>query len=134
MYTHSIYHRILRSSALITAFLLVFESGVLVPRTAVLSLITAQYLVANVVSMTASVPPNEVNTVAAELETRRQELDVRERDINARAEDGAFVSTSLLTYILAAVLVGQTVLILLNYFFDYRRARIRSVQSQTVSS
>ncbi len=134
MYTQSIYHRVLRSSALITAFLLVFESGVLVPRTAVLSLMTEQYLVANIVSMTASVPPNEVNTVAADLKNRGQELDQRERNINARANDAVFVSTSWLTYILAAVLVGQTALILLNYFFDYRRARIRSVQSPAVSS
>jgi hypothetical protein len=111
-----------------------FESGVVVPRTAVLSLVAEQYLLANVVSMTASVAPNEDNTLAAQLKAKGQELDQRERDIDARAQDAAVVSTSWLTYILSAVLVGQTVLILLNYFFDYRRAKRRVAQSQTVSS
>ena len=128
------YHRILRTAAVITAFILMFESGVIVPRTAVLSLMTEQYLIANVVSMTASVAPNEDNTLAAQLKARGQELDQREREIDARAQDAAVVSTSWLTYILSAALVGQTVLILLNYFFDYRRAKRSVTQSRTVSS
>jgi hypothetical protein len=111
-----------------------FESGVIVPRTAALSLVTEQYLLANVVSMTAAVAPNTDNTLAAQLKQRGQELDQKEREIDARAQDAAVISTSWLTYILSVVLVGQTVLILLNYFFDYRRAKRRVMQSQTVSS
>lgn len=134
MYTHSIYHRILRSGVLITAFLLIFESGVIVPRTAVLSLMTEQYLYANVVSMTASVAPNEVNTLAADLKKKGDELDQREREINAQAHDTSIVSLSPISYILTAILLGQTVLIVLNYFFDYRRARRGLRLPQTVSS
>ena len=133
MYTPSMYHRVLRTSAVITALVLAFESGVVVPRTAVFSLATEQYL-ANVVSMTASVAPNEVNTLAADLQKKGDELNQRERDINARAEDTTIVSVSSFTYFLTAILIGQTVLILLNYFFDYRRARRRQTQPQAVSS
>ena len=133
MYTPSMYHRVLRTSAVITALVLAFESGVVVPRTAVFSLATEQYL-ANVVSMTASVAPNEVNTLAADLQKKGDELNQRERDINARAEDTTIVSVSSFTYFLTAILTGQTVLILLNYFFDYRRGRRRKTQPQAVSS
>jgi len=133
MYTPSLYHRILRSSAVVTALVLIFQSGVAVPRTAVFSMATEQYL-ANVVSMTASVAPNEVNTLAADLKKKGDELNAREREINARAQDTTIVSVSSFTYFLTAVLVAQTVLILLNYFFDYRRARRRQAQTLPVSS
>jgi hypothetical protein len=133
MYTPSLYHRVLRTSAVVTTLILAFESGVVVPRTAVFSLATEQYL-ANVVSMTASVAPNEVNTLAADLKKKSDELNAREREINARAQDTTIVSTSSFTYVLIAILVGQTVLILLNYFFDYRRGKRRQIQTQPVSS
>ena len=119
---HSVYHKALRTSAVLVATILAFESGAVIPETALLSHITLGQL-ANVVGMHASVPTNEINTLALELQRRSTELDTREREINAQARDTAITSHPYVTYILAAILSGQLVLIILNYVFDYLRAR-----------
>lgn len=123
----SIYHRVLRSSAVLVAVVLAFESGAVIPETALLSKVATQQL-ANAVGMYASVPSNEINTLAADLQRKSTELDTREREINAQARGAAIVSNPYVTYILAAVLSGQLLLIILNYIFDYRRERRRALQ------
>ena len=118
---HSAYHKTLRSSTVVTACLLAFASGVIVPDTRVLTMSTERYL-ANVVGMNASVPPNEINTLSAELSKRADQLDQREREIDARARGNIFANP-LVMYTLIAILTLQLVLIVTNYALDYRRSR-----------
>jgi hypothetical protein len=118
---HSTYHRVLRSSIVVTACVFAFASGAVVPDTRVLTLSTERYI-ANVVGMTASVEPTEINTLSGELAKRSDELDRREREIDARARSDAFSNSSTL-YVLTAILALQLVLIVTNYVLDFRRAR-----------
>lgn len=118
---HSAYHKILRSSAVVTVLLLVFASGAIVTDTRVLTQSTERYL-ANVVGVGASVPANDVNTLSGELAKRSDELDRREREIDARVRGDIFANPTVM-YTLIAVLALQLLLIVTNYVLDYRRAR-----------
>ena len=69
---YSIYHKILRTSAVLVAAVLAFQSGAIVPGTALLGSAAERYL-ANTVSMSASVVPNSENTLATEL--KREKLN-----------------------------------------------------------
>lgn len=122
---HSAYHKLLRSSTVVTACVLAFASGVVVPDTRVLTVSTERYL-ANVVGMTASVQPNEFNTLATELKDRSEELDRREREIDARARQ-SIIAEPLTIAVLSAILGVQLLLIVANYYFDYRRSRATRV-------
>ena len=126
-----IYRSILRISAVVTACVLVFQSGLLSDHTAVLYNQTADNLGA-MVGMSASVAPTEHNTITAELTKQKQLLASREEQIAQReielglssGEDSAQPS-QVTTYLLAAVLLIQLVLLVLNYGLDYLRARER---------
>lgn len=118
---HSAYHKILRSSTVVTACLLAFASGAIVPDTRVLTMSTERYL-ANVVGMNAAVEPNEINTMSADLNKRADQLDLREREIDARARGNIFTNPTVM-YMLIAILSLQLMLIVANYILDYRRAR-----------
>ncbi len=125
MRPHTYYHRTLRSAAVITALVLIFDSGLVQPETKTLSDSAYQYL-ANTVGVMAVVPPNELNTITAELTARSQELDQRERDIEARVRDqGGMSDTS--TYVLSSILFILLVLIVINYALDFYRYRRREV-------
>ncbi len=122
--THSHYHSTLRVSLLVTAFVLVFDSGIVSPLTKQLSDNTMLYL-AQSAGVFAQIEPNEYNTITAELTKREAELAAREaelREIGAR--DFGDEPTDYSTYILAAILFILTVLITLNYVLDWRRARM----------
>lgn len=127
------YHRILRISALTLALLLLFDSGVLLPVTAQLSQDTQQYL-ATVIGVNAGVAPTELNQITAQLTQRQTDLDAREAVLQAREisvnlnGEGGTVDYS--SYILSVLLFVILVLIVLNYFLDYRRAR-RTLMQQT---
>ncbi len=118
---HSTYHRVLRSSTVVTAFIFAFVSGAVVPDTRVLTLSTERYI-ANVVGMTASVEPTEINTLSGQLAKRSDELDRREREIDARARNDVFANATTV-YVLTVILALQLVLIVTNYILDFRRAR-----------
>lgn len=123
-YTH--YHKILRISAVVFTFVLVFVSGVVSKTTSELSLNAGNY-VANAIGMSASVQPTELNTLTSQLTQRQLELDARESELKQReiavniAEGGA--GSNKATYVLAAILFILLVLILLNYILDYLRSR-----------
>lgn len=125
-----LYHKILRSTTLVLALVLLFESGLLGETTQQLSRATGMQ-VAAVVGVKAEVPENEYNVFTAELTKRQQELDEREaaitaREIDARATDNAFGGTAgsgLSTYILSSILFVLLVLIILNYVLDWSRSR-----------
>jgi hypothetical protein len=118
---HSAYHKVIRSGAVVTALLFAVSSGAVVPDSRVLVGPTERYL-ANVVGMSASVAPNELNTLASELSQRADELERREREIDARAR-GDLLANPITTYTLGAILVLQLLLIVANYVLDYRRSR-----------
>jgi len=126
---HTNYHRFLRVSSLVCAVALLFESGLLNESTAAISQNTHSYL-ANVIGMSASVQPTELNLYTAELTAKERELEAREAALNEREIKVGLSSTETMprnndtaTYILASVLFILLVLILLNYVLDYLRAR-----------
>lgn len=128
----SMYHRVLRVSLVVCAVVLIFESGLVSPLTRQLSVETHQYL-ANVVGMSASVEPTELNSLAAELSKQKLALDAREREIEVNlAKSQSANQTS--TYVLAGILFVLLVLIILNYTLDYLRSKEAMItqRSQTV--
>lgn len=119
----TLYHKVLRVAALVCAFVLLFESGVISETTKTLSQNTHQYL-ANAVGVGASVKPNELNVITAELTQQKLALAEREQALTDREiavgliEQGE-ASSDVSTYILAAILFILLVLIVLNYALDY---------------
>ena len=121
----SMYHIVLRTSALTLALLLLFDSGILSSTTAKISQDTQLYL-ANAVGATAAVEATPLNSYTAELTARDRVLTQREADVAAReievelAEQGAAPDYS--TYIISLLLFIILVLIVMNYVLDYLRA------------
>lgn len=120
----SLYHKILRVFLVVTAFVLVFDSGLVSDATKHLADNTQTYM-ANVIGVGASVAPTELNMLTAELTARERELALREaalrdREIAVGIIDGRSPQ-DFSTYILAGILFILLVLILLNYTLDYLR-------------
>ncbi len=121
------YHKFLRVSLLVSAIVLVFDSGLIFPITKELSNNTVQYLGSAGSSVFASVPKNEINTLSAQISEQQRVLDareaaLREREIaarNFRAGDESDYST----YILSTMLFIIIVLLVLNYALDWARYR-----------
>jgi hypothetical protein len=127
---HSMYHRVLRVSALVCACVLLFESGLVIESTRQLSLDTHSYL-ASVVGMSASVEPTELNTLTSELTEQKLALDareaaIREREIEVGLAPGQATGNERMIYILSGILFVLLVLIILNYALDYLRYRERT--------
>lgn len=125
----SMYHRILRVSALVLALVLLFVSGLISERTAQLAEHTQWYL-ANAVGVSVGVPENEYNTITTALAKREHELDQREEallqreiDVGIRSSADSTVSSLDSTLLLSGVLFILLVLIVLNYVMDFLRAR-----------
>lgn len=122
----SLYHVVLRTSALTLALLLLFDSGLFAPVTARISQNTQDY-VATAVGMYAGVESTELNRYTAELTAKDRALTARENDIAAReialnkakAAEGVDYST----YVLSVLLFILLVLILMNYTLDYLRVQ-----------
>lgn len=135
-FSDTMYHRVLRVSAVVCAAVLLFESGLISPITKQLSVETHQY-VANVVGVGASVEATELNSLTSELTKQKLALQAREEAIADREiEIGLAAGQSAnqtSTYVLSGVLFILLVLIILNYALDYLRARDTSIRStQTV--
>lgn len=123
----SSYHKILRIGALVFAFVLIFDSGVLAQSTAQLSNGAQTYLSA-AVGVGAGVKPTELNTLTAQITTRQTELDAREaaieqREISVGLNQGGVTESDYSTYVLSSILFILLVLILLNYTLDYIRSK-----------
>lgn len=129
---HTMYHKLLRVSAVVFTLMLVFDSGYLISETTLLSQ-NVQHYVASVVSVGASVDPTELNVMTAELTKRNKELDEREAVLADReiavgltSSEGAGVgNNNFSTYVLSTILFILVVLIVLNYALDYIRERTR---------
>ena len=133
MIQNSVYHVLLRISALTLALVLLFVSGVLSPVTQQIAQDTSNYL-ANVVSASASVPQNEVNTLSAGLAKRNVELTQREIAVSLKEKnsDNSGISTFVLSILLFIILV----LLILNYALDYLRSKpvvIKTIANEKVA-
>lgn len=114
----SVYHILLRTTALTLSFVLLFISGVLSPVTQKLAEDTGSYL-ANAIGMNAAVLPNEINSLSMQLAQRDQQLTEREIAINLK--ESATGTGPLSTFVLSVVIFILLVLIVLNYVLDYIR-------------
>lgn len=122
----SMYHRLLRVSAVVCALVLMFESGLINESTSQMALSTRVYL-ANAVGASASVDPTELNTMTAELTSQKKQLDEREASLKEREIEVELNSngtqTQTVTYVLASILFVLLILIILNYVLDFVRAK-----------
>lgn len=81
------------------------------------------------VGASASVPPNEYNTLAAQLADKQNQLASREQEVSLReAEAQSRGGGNLAIYSLIASLV-LALLVAMNFYFDLRRDRLRKGQS-----
>ena len=127
---HSIYHSVLRVSALTLALTLLFVSGVLTPVTKQLTLQTEHYL-ATAISASAGVAPTELNQITAALTEQKSELDKREASLRERelalglsTEPGrSGWDTEIVSYINSVLLFIVVSLMALNYVLDWRWRR-----------
>ncbi len=129
------YHKFLRTSMVIVALLLIFDSGILFPITKQFSNITTQYVASVGSSVNANVPSNEYNVFTAEIAEQRRLLDAREatlieREIEARSF-GAATGGDSSTFILSIILFVLTSLIIFNYIMDF--ARMRRLQYESMA-
>ncbi len=126
----SMYHSVLRTSALTLALILVFVSGVVTPVTQQLSQQTERFL-ASAVGIYASVEPNGLNEVTAALTAKETSLAAREAAITERELSLGLnkdqVEGEYTTYILSVILFILLVLIVTNYLLDYLRSRPKKV-------
>jgi hypothetical protein len=132
---NSVYHSLLRISALLVAAILLFQSGLLSPTTALLAR-NAELYVANAVGVTVGVAPTELNQITAALTEKERLLADRERALAAREievglETGGTTSPDATTLVLASILFILLVLIVMNYILDFRRATSVHVTSTT---
>jgi hypothetical protein len=133
------YHRFLRVTAIVFAFVLIFDSGIVNESTARLADGTQAYL-ATAIGVGARVQPTELNQWTAELTSRERELEareaaLREREIDVTLNNGSVTASDYSTYILASILFILLLLILLNYTLDYLRMKegqFRRSSEQTV--
>jgi hypothetical protein len=124
-----LYRSVLRVSAVVTAFIMVFQSGLIDERTAVVFTEASDSLYATVVGASASVRTTEINQITAELTKQQQLLSAREETIGEReielglAQGSTQSSNQTTTYLLAAILLIQLILLVLNYVLDYLRSK-----------
>jgi hypothetical protein len=86
------------------------------------------------VGMSVSVPPNPINKLALELRDREDELDNREQALNQRELDLASrpgLKSDLLTQFILVGIITLFILILLNYYLDYKRRKKSASKNQS---
>ncbi len=120
MIRHSLYHKSLRTSVVVAAFLLVFQSGVFSSTTGTITRDTVDQL-ASVIGMSASVLPNEQNTINAQLEEKRIALEEREIAVSLRERDAG--KGELSTLVLSFIVFVLLLLMIVNYMLDFARMR-----------
>jgi hypothetical protein len=126
--TNTLYHKLLRISALSLALVLLFVSGIFSPITKELSSGAGNYL-ATAIGINAAVLPTDVNTLSAQLAERDKELTQREIAVNLKESSAQTGGVS--TYILSVLLFILLVLIVLNYLLDYLRTKQKELNEQT---
>ncbi len=125
---HTLYHSVLRTSALTMALILMFVSGIISPVTEQVA-IDAERYVASAVGAYASVEPNGINEITAALTAKENALAAREAALQERELSLGLqtdtASNDYTTYILSVILFFLLVLIVINYVLDFLRSRSR---------
>ena len=128
MDTSETYRSLLRISTAVMAAVLMFQSGLIDALSTQLFSGATQYLGA-AVGMSAAVQPTDYNSSTAELSRQQQLLAAREEAVAEReiavqlnSNEGSS-SSDRTTYLLAALLFVQLVVIVLNYGLDFLRAK-----------
>lgn len=116
----SVYHSLLRISALTLSLVLLFVSGIFSESTKELSLNTGSYL-ATAIGMNAAVLPTEINTLSAQLLEKDKEIQSREIAVSLKEANQNKSDTA--TFVLSVLLFVLLILIILNYILDYIRTR-----------
>lgn len=85
--------------------------------------------IGSAVGMSISVPENPFNKVALQLEEREEELDERAKALAIREvelDKQAQIDNNPVIFFLLAGIAVLFFLIILNYYLDYRRRKIKS--------
>jgi hypothetical protein len=135
MMEFTVYHKLLRISAVVLAIALVFQSGMASNTTALMTLQTQSYL-ANSVGVFVGVEPTELNTITAGLTAKELALDAREQSLNQREIDvglnGGGATRDVTTFVMGLVLFIVVLLLVLNYALDYLRYRENKMRGEGV--
>jgi hypothetical protein len=128
--TFTAYHSALKIALVVFAFVLVFDSGLIVKSTTSMSDATQSHL-ANVVGVKVGVAPNEVNQLTARITELERDLDIKEREIAVNLNSGVGTGFDQSTFILSAILFILLVLIVFNYILDYLRERPYPIKNRS---
>ncbi len=117
----------LQYGAIIAGIVLVSQLGV--NNVSIGKLATSAYdNLANVASMSASVAPNQYNTLALqfdqkdkELSAREQDLMKREQNLDIKYQEAIAANKRTVLYVLGGITLLLLLLILLNFYFDVKR-------------
>lgn len=121
----------------LVAFLVIFLTSPLAEKASLASLRLVYDNAASVVSIGASMAPNDYNTLAQELEKRADELSERERELalrEAALNSGSILpssNTERLLYLMGGTILLLLLLILVNFYLDWRRGRVTSDTENT---
>lgn len=122
----SVYHKVLRVSALTVALMLVFESGMCSP-------VSKQFADNTIIMLaSASTQVGIMNfssnlNVAATLTARQNVIDTTNGNLSERSAPTRIsveTESGYPTYVLSTILFLLVLLILMNYLFDWRRAHV----------
>ena len=127
MLEFTVYHKLLRISAVVLAVALVFQSGLFSNTTALMATQTQFYL-ANSVGVFVGVEPTELNTITAgltakELALNTRESELKQREIAVGIDKGGASTRDMTTFVMGLVLFIVVLLLVLNYSLDYLRYR-----------
>lgn len=125
MWTHTFYHKTLRVGVLFFACILSIQSTLFFGNENIAK--DMEVYMATVIGIGASVSPTEINTLTAEITKQKLELEARERVLRENetmATRGGF-TFDVMDFILSGILLLLLTLIVLNYVFDFIRARAR---------
>lgn len=134
MWTHTFYHKTLRTGVLFFACILSIQSTLFFGNENLAR--DMEVYMATVIGVGVSVSPTDINTLTAEITKQKLELEARERVLRENetvASRGDF-TFDMMDFVLSGILLLLLTLVVLNYVFDFIRARAgaRSSYEQVV--
>ena len=94
--------------------------------------VSAYQNLANVSSLSAAVPPTEINMLAQQFDQKQKELTerekqllIREQDLDEKYQESIAANRRLTIYVLSGVTMVLLLLIFLNFYFDVKREEER---------
>ncbi len=128
---YSLYHSFLRIAVCVLAIALIFDSGLLLKQTELLSNTASQHL-ASVVGVTVGVAPTEMNQLTSRITELETELEAKERLIAVSVRNTDTKPGLDSTFFLSVILFILLILIVLNYVLDFLRSRQPTVNKTYV--